>query len=481
MELGRPPLAGHKRDGEGQDAHPTQVHQYNQDALGDAGQLRRDAGGEAHGAHGGGHLVGAVQVGQALHRGDHHGGDQKHKENHQGQGHGVEHLAEGDGPAPEGDLLPAPQVGPQSQQQHRHRGGLDAAGGGAGGAADEHQDGGHGLAALAQPPLADGVKAGGAEGHRLEQGVEGLFPHGHVPQGGRVVVLLQEEKGRAAHNQEAGNEQHHLAVHRQPAPAAGPQDVLPDKEAQAADGDQRGGGTQHDGAVLIARQAGEGPEAPPQQVKARVAEGGDRVEHRPPQPAGQAEVGHQPERHEHRPRPLQQEGAHQGVAHHPHHPVHAVQVEGGHHDKPLGQADAPVKGKGDEAHHRHEAQPPQLDHCQDHHLPKQRPLRPGVHQDQPGDAAGGGGGEQSGKKAGALPVPGGDGQGEQQGAHQNDDGEGGRHNPGGVEAPAPDKPVPQPAGTSFQHGEILLCEGKNKLTQKSMPKKGVSFGMLLRI
>ena len=47
--------------------------------------------------------------------------------------------------------------------------------------------------------------------------------------------------------------------------------------------------------------------------------------------------------------------------------------------------------------------------------------------------------------------------------------------------PAPDKPVPQPEGASFQHGEILLCEGKNKLTQKSMPKKGVSFGMLLRI
>ena len=81
----------------------------------------------------------------------------------------------------------------------------------------------------------------------------------------------------------------------------------------------------------------------------------------------------------------------------------------------------------------------------------------------------------------ALCVPGGDGQGEQQGAHQNDDGEGGRHNPGGVEAPAPDKPVPQPEGASFQHGEILLCEGKNKLTQKSMPKKGISFGMLLRI
>lgn len=92
-----------------------------------------------------------------------------------------------------------------------------------------------------------------------------------------------------------------------------------------------------------------------------------------------------------------------------HHPVHVVEVEGGHHDKPLRQANTPVEGEGDEGDDRHEAQTAQLDHGQDDRLTEQRPLGPRVHQDQAGDAGGGGGGEQSGEEPGALSVPGGDG------------------------------------------------------------------------
>ena len=40
----------------------------------------------------------------------------------------------------------------------------------------------------------------------------------------------------------------------------------------------------------------------------------------------------------------------------PAHPVHVVEVEGGHHDKPLRQANTPVEGEGDEGDDRHEAQ-----------------------------------------------------------------------------------------------------------------------------
>ena len=197
------------------------------------------------------------------------------------------------------------------------------------------------------------------------------------------------------------------------------------------------------------------------------------MEHGVPSALEEAELRDEAHRHEHRPRRLHGEGADEGVAHHPHHPVHVVEVEGGHHDKPLRQANTPVEGEGDEGDDRHEAQTAQLDHGQDDRLTEQRPLGPRVHQDQAGDAGGGGGGEQSGEEPGALSVPGGDGQGQQQRPDQNNRREGARHDPGGVEAPAADKAVPQPERAFLDQSLGLLKGGMETiLTQKSMPKEG---------
>lgn len=467
------PVSGDKGNGEGQDAHTAHIHQQDQQPLGEGGEGGGGPGGQAHRAHGGGHLEGAVQVGQILHRGHHHGAEHKDTQHHQRQGHGIEHPAVVDRPAAEGDLLPAHEAGAQGQQQHAHRGGLDAAGGRAGGAADEHQHAGHGLAGVAEAALADGVEAGGAQGDGLEQGVESLLPEGHVPQGGGIVKLLHQEEQGAPHDQHGGDEEHHLAVDRQPAPAPLVHNVLPHEEAQAAHHNEGGGGAQHQGVVVVAGQAAKGTEAPSQQIKARVTEGGDRVEHGVPGALEKAELRDEAHRHEHRPRRLHGEGADEGVAHHPHHPVHVVEVEGGHHDKPLRQANTPVEGEGDEGDDRHEAQAAQLDHGQDDRLTEQSPLGPRVHQDQAGDAGGGGGGEQSGEEPGALSVPGGDGQGQQQRPDQNNRREGARHDPGGVEAPAADKAVPQPERAFLDQSLGLLKGGMETiLTQKSMPKEG---------
>ena len=242
-------------------------------------------------------------------------------------------------------------------------------------------------------PLADGVKAGGAQGDRLEGGVEPLLPQGQLSQGSRVVVLLDEEKQGAQHQQGGGNEQDHFAVGGEGPPPPLLCQILPHQKAQAARHHQQGGHAQQEGVVPVARQAAKGPVLAPRQVEPRVAEGGHGVEHGVPDPPQKAVLRDKAHGHEHRPRPLQQEGAHEGVTHHPHHALQVVEVEGGHHHQPLRQADVPAQGQGDQGDHRHKAQAAQLDHGQDDHLPEQGPLHPGVHQGQAGDTGGGGGGK----------------------------------------------------------------------------------------
>ena len=441
--------SGHKGDGEGQDPHPAQIHQQNDQALRSGRQVRGNAAGQPHRGHGRGHLEGGIQIRQILHGGEEHGGRQEQKEHHQDQGHGAQHPAVGNGPPPEGDLLPPGQPRAQGQQQHADGNGLKAARGGAGGAADEHQDDRHGLAAVGQSALAQSVKSGGTQGDRLEQGVEPLFPQRHPAQRGGVFEFFHKKEGRAAQDQRRRDEQYHLAVYAQTPPAALGQDILPDEKTDAPHHDQRGGGAQDQRIAVIAGQAGEGAELSPQQVKPRVAERGDRVKHRMPDAPQQAKVRHHPDGQQRRARPLQQEGPHQGVAHHPHDPVQVVQVQGGDHDEPLGQADAPVQRKGKQGDDRHKPQAAQLDHAENDRLSEQGPLRPGIHQDQTRDAGGRRGGKQRRKHSGALPVPGGRGQREQQRAGQDDQGEGAGHQAGGVEAPAADQAVPQPEGDLF--------------------------------
>lgn len=235
-----------------------------------------------------------------------------------------------------------------------------------------------------------------------------------------------------------------------------PHHVLPHEKAQSSHHHQGGGGQQGQGVPLEAHQAGKGPGVPSLQVESGVAEGGHRVEQCVPQAPEKPIPGDHGERQQDRPQKLKGGGAHQRVAHHPHHPVQVVEVQGGHDDEPLGKADAPVGRQGDKGDDRHKAQPAQLDEQQDHRLAEGRPGEEGVRHHQPGDAGGRGGGEEGGKEPLALPRPAGKGQAQQEGAQENDDGKGPRHQPGGVELPGADKVVPNETDDIFQHSPAFF-------------------------
>ena len=385
--------SGEEGDGEGQNAHPAHIHQKDQHSSGKQAQSGRDAHGEAHGPHGGGHLEGGRQEGQSVHRGQKHGAHHKQEDHHQRQGHGVHDPAVGDGPAPEGNLLPALHARPEGQQQHGHGDGLKAAGSGAAGASNEHENHRQGQGAVGQPALSEGVEAGGAQGDGLEQGIEPLLPQGHGPQGGRVAVLHGEEEQRAEQDERRGETQDQAAIEGQLFPAPVLEHILPHEKAQPTHGDECGGGQQHHRVVVEAGQAGKGSAVAAQQVKSRVAKGGDTVKDAPPQAARKTELWNEAQRQQQRPRPLHAEGAHQSVLYHPDHAVHVVQVQGGHHHQPLRQPDAPMQGQGEQGDDCHEAQSTQLDHHQDDRLSEQAPLEPGIRHDEAGDTGGRGGGE----------------------------------------------------------------------------------------
>ena len=75
-----------------------------------------------------------------------------------------------------------------------------------------------------------------------------------------------------------------------------------------------------------------------------------------------------------------------------------------------------------------------------------------VHQDQTGDAGGGGGGEQAGQPGGELPVPGGDRQVEQK-SPQQDDGPEAHHDQAGR--------VRILIGQQAQHAASPFCRGRS--------------------
>ena len=362
----------------------------------------------------------------------------------------------GDGPAPESDLAPPGQGSPDGEQQDAHRSGLESAGGGAAGAADEHQDAGHGQGAVPEPPLSDAVKAGRAEGHRLEEAVENLLPEGHLPQGGGIVPLHRQEEEGAPHDQGSGEQEHHLGVEGQ-GPGLPPvaEDVLPDEEAQAADDDQAHDGQQDHRVPIVGEQAGKGAVIA-QQVKARVAKGGDGVEDAPPDTAQGPILGDEAKGQKDGSHPFKEEGPHQSMPDHPDHPVHVVEVQGGDHDEPLREADPPPEGEGGQGDDGHKAQAAQLDHKDNDDLAEEGPVDPGVHHDQARYTSGRGCGEEAGEEWGHLPVPAGDGKHEEQGSGKDHDGEGSHYDPGWIQILHTPKSVIQPLTELERHTDASL-------------------------
>ena len=101
---------------------------------------------------------------------------------------------------------------------------------------------------------------------------------GHIP-----AVKLAEEKPQGGQgDQQSGGDEHHLGLKGiGPEVVLVPDQILPDKEADAAHDNQRHGGEIDQRVADIAGQGRKGG-ASAHQVKARVAKGGDGVEHTVP-------------------------------------------------------------------------------------------------------------------------------------------------------------------------------------------------------
>ena len=154
-------------------------------------------------------------------------------------------------------------------------------------------------------------------------------------------------------------------------------------------------------------------------IKPGIAEGGNRMENtqggRLPQRIFQAE----PQGQNHRPDAFDDKGADQQVLLVGNEAGKAAGTDGFRHDQLRLEADLFSEQKISHGGGGHKAQTADFNHEQNDDLTERTPLGPCVRQRKPGDAGGGGRGEQRNHHAGTMPVPGGNRQGKQQRAEQN--------------------------------------------------------------
>ena len=165
------------------------------------------------------------------------------------------------------------------------------------------------------------------------------------------------------------------------------------------------------------------------QVESGVAEGGDGVEHGVPD-APQPHLRAEPQGQQHGTSSLQQQHGRQDEPGPPDDPAHLGRRDGLLHHPALLQADPPARQHGNGHSHRHHAHAADLDQQNDHRLAESGPVQRRVLHHQAGDTGGGGCGEQRVKKGSPLPVPGGDGQRQQQRSGQDQQGKSDQDDPG---------------------------------------------------
>ena len=137
------------------------------------------------------------------------------------------------------------------------------------------------------------------------------------------------------------------------------------------------------------------------------------MKHRVPESPEQPHLRAEPQSQQQRPCPLQDQRHRQNEAGPANDAPHLGCGDGLLHHPPLLQPDPPPGQHGDgrrRGHHTHAAN---LNQHEDHRLAEAGPVQRRVLDHQSCHAGGGGGGEQRVEKGGALPVPGGDGQGQQ--------------------------------------------------------------------
>ena len=144
------------------------------------------------------------------------------------------------------------------------------------------------------------------------------------------------------------------------------------------------------------------------------------MEHGIPQPPAPAQLGHEAEGQQGRPGALDGGGAPEDIAQEDVDVAETLRADALQHKVPLAQADLPPQQHGGHQHHGHIAQPPHLDEHQQDELAQAVELGPGVLRHQPGDAGGGGGGEQAVQEGQGAACPVGEGQGQQQCPGQDD-------------------------------------------------------------
>ena len=140
-----------------------------------------------------------------------------------------------------------------------------------------------------------GVKARCPGGDRLKQGRQPPLSAGQC-RPLRTGKLIKPEEQTASHQQGQGREEDQLTLETVLAhvPAMG-RHIVPSEKAQPPHHNEQADHKVHQRVPHIPCQGGEGP-CLPHQVKARVAEGGDRVKNTIPNALPQPKLGTEPQR-----------------------------------------------------------------------------------------------------------------------------------------------------------------------------------------
>ena len=144
---------------------------------------------------------------------------------------------------------------------------LDYQGSGAAAAADDHEQEAHGLGGLGHLSLVEEGEACRAQVHGLEQSSHQTVGRGHGTQGARVGPLGPGEVHPTCQQKHTCGRNGQAAVEGQAPPVFGQEQVLPHKEAQAADDGEHHVDHQHMGVM------GKLGKTAPKELEPCVAEG----------------------------------------------------------------------------------------------------------------------------------------------------------------------------------------------------------------
>ena len=268
--------------------------------------------------------------------------------------------------------MSASGLGVEEQKQHHHRHHLGTAGGGAGSTADEHKQHRGGLGPVRQRRLVYRGIAGCTGGNRLEEAVKHPLPWLHVSQGRRVVPLHPADEEGAAENQKHRTDEHHSGVDGELPEIPHPYQLFPHEKAQAAYHNQSHDGNAHHRIVVESNHTGVGGDFA-ENIKAGVAEGGNRVEDSPGGRLFQSEVRQKPQGKNQCAGQLDGNASQHRPLLQPHHAGHIADAEslGHHHSMPQAQFSFQQENHG--AGNGHKAQTADFNQAQNHNLTKAAP------------------------------------------------------------------------------------------------------------